>query len=359
VSIDAEHQKVTVSGNVDSATLIKKLGRSGKHAELWPQKSNNNHNHHNTSNPKGNNQQANNKDGSKNNNHHPNKGQGHGQPPPNQALLQGLKTFKNQHNKLEAFSSDDDYDCFDDQDNEDDDDEIKFLNLLKQANNSAAAAGAKKNGCNNNGGGANGGNAGGKKVNQNQPAPKGPNGSDPKATNGALNMKMGNPAALLGAPNMKMGNPAAVLGLGNNNPMGVGEAKRAGDLNAMMNLGGLQGFQPSNVAGHGGGINPQMVNFQGYQNNPSAMMMNLRALNNNSNNPQMMMHPSLQQQQEQQPQIVYNRAPQVPPYTGYYYPYPYYQNPYHFTATTQQQPENGDYGANLFNDENTGSCSVM
>ncbi|KAF2314982.1 hypothetical protein GH714_037431 [Hevea brasiliensis] len=36
--IDSQQHKVTVSGNVDAETLIKKLARSGKHAELWPEK---------------------------------------------------------------------------------------------------------------------------------------------------------------------------------------------------------------------------------------------------------------------------------------------------------------------------------
>ncbi|KAG5626196.1 hypothetical protein H5410_011414 [Solanum commersonii] len=35
VKIDSDQSKVTVTGNVDSATLIKKLVKSGKHAELW------------------------------------------------------------------------------------------------------------------------------------------------------------------------------------------------------------------------------------------------------------------------------------------------------------------------------------
>lgn len=35
-TIDAEQQKVTVIGNVDSEILIKKLTKSGKHAELFP-----------------------------------------------------------------------------------------------------------------------------------------------------------------------------------------------------------------------------------------------------------------------------------------------------------------------------------
>ncbi|KAM0062898.1 putative heavy metal-associated domain, HMA, heavy metal-associated domain superfamily [Helianthus debilis subsp. tardiflorus] len=36
VDIDSEQQKVNVSGNVDSNTLIKKLIKSGKYAEVWP-----------------------------------------------------------------------------------------------------------------------------------------------------------------------------------------------------------------------------------------------------------------------------------------------------------------------------------
>ncbi|XP_058077023.1 heavy metal-associated isoprenylated plant protein 35-like [Magnolia sinica] len=37
-SIDSVQNKVTVTGNVDSETLIKKLLKTGKHAELWPEK---------------------------------------------------------------------------------------------------------------------------------------------------------------------------------------------------------------------------------------------------------------------------------------------------------------------------------
>ncbi|XP_020584825.1 heavy metal-associated isoprenylated plant protein 35-like [Phalaenopsis equestris] len=37
-TIDSQQQKVTVTGNVDADTLIKKLVKSGKHAELWPEK---------------------------------------------------------------------------------------------------------------------------------------------------------------------------------------------------------------------------------------------------------------------------------------------------------------------------------
>jgi len=35
VNIDLEQQKVAVSGIVDPSSLIKKLAKSGKYAELW------------------------------------------------------------------------------------------------------------------------------------------------------------------------------------------------------------------------------------------------------------------------------------------------------------------------------------
>ncbi|KAI8025244.1 Heavy metal-associated isoprenylated plant protein 35 [Camellia lanceoleosa] len=37
VDVDIKQQKVIVNGNVDAATLIKKLEKSGKHAQLWPE----------------------------------------------------------------------------------------------------------------------------------------------------------------------------------------------------------------------------------------------------------------------------------------------------------------------------------
>ncbi|KAF8104982.1 hypothetical protein N665_0165s0067, partial [Sinapis alba] len=44
VKVEAEHQKVTVSGSVDSTTLINKLLKAGKHAELWSPSPNTNPN---------------------------------------------------------------------------------------------------------------------------------------------------------------------------------------------------------------------------------------------------------------------------------------------------------------------------
>lgn len=119
VKIDAEQGKVTVSGNVDPATLIKKLDKAGKHAELWGA-------------PKGHNQfkeiQFDNFKGGKDN-----KSQKGG----NQALQQmqqnkGLKDVKfpgkeqkSVKFKLPEDEEDDDFDDeFDDEFDDDDDDEF-------------------------------------------------------------------------------------------------------------------------------------------------------------------------------------------------------------------------------------------
>ncbi|KAF2310968.1 hypothetical protein GH714_018836 [Hevea brasiliensis] len=37
-TVDSQQQKVTVTGNIEVETLIKKLIKTGKHAEIWPQK---------------------------------------------------------------------------------------------------------------------------------------------------------------------------------------------------------------------------------------------------------------------------------------------------------------------------------
>ncbi|KAJ4893000.1 neurogenic protein mastermind [Raphanus sativus] len=47
--IDSDQGKVTVSGNVDPSVLIKKLAKSGKHAEIWGAPKGNNNNNQNQS----------------------------------------------------------------------------------------------------------------------------------------------------------------------------------------------------------------------------------------------------------------------------------------------------------------------
>ncbi|EMS59996.1 hypothetical protein TRIUR3_22734 [Triticum urartu] len=126
VAIDVDNHKVTVTGSVDSETLIRKLTRGGKHAELWSHQKggsgNNNQGHKGNGNNNNNQQkqqqqqqqkQAANvsKDGGGN------KGNG-GQKEQGKlgggvgSLMQGLKAFKSQHSKhqLPDLSSDDEDD---------------------------------------------------------------------------------------------------------------------------------------------------------------------------------------------------------------------------------------------------------
>ncbi|XP_004487875.1 heavy metal-associated isoprenylated plant protein 36-like [Cicer arietinum] len=43
-TIDSQQQKVTVTGNVGVETLLRKLVRAGKHAEVWPENISGNNN---------------------------------------------------------------------------------------------------------------------------------------------------------------------------------------------------------------------------------------------------------------------------------------------------------------------------
>ncbi|XP_021292696.1 heavy metal-associated isoprenylated plant protein 37 [Herrania umbratica] len=351
VSIDAEQQKVTVSGSVDSATLIKKLVRAGKHAEVWSQKSNQNQ------------KQKNNfiKD-DKNNN----KGPKHG-------LIKGLEAFKNQQ-KFPSFVSEEDDDYMDDYDEEDEEDELQFLKssqlgqlgqlgLLRQqaldANNAKNGVGNitatsnNNNKMNNNLSNVNAG----KKGNQNQ-------NMGMKVNPGVLDQKT------LAA--LKMNN-AQLGGLNIN----AAEGKRGNDINSMMGLSGFHGNGPNvaNAAALGG--NPNAVGgFQVQSNNglqgssaasfpnggyvngqyPSSMLMNMNGYNYPSSMMNMM---NLQNRHamQQQPQMMYHRSPLIPPSTGYYYnygppPYSYPEAP-SYTA---------DHSAatHMFSDDNTSSsCSIM
>ncbi|CAL9181296.1 unnamed protein product [Musa hybrid cultivar] len=328
VSIDVEQQKVTVSGNVDSETLIRKLIKARKHAELWTQKINQTQQlnqqkqqQKKVANPM--------KDANKNNKEQDKQG-----------LMRGLKAFKNQHNKLSPSSSDEeDFDDDDDDDEDVDYDEeeddadmqnldskMKQTNFMRQANN--APTNAKQSG---NGNGKAGANAkigcnrkGGENANQNHI--KSPNESQQKGTNAAANNRVVN------------GNPKVQ---GNNGVMGLGPP----------GLGGTNGCLPGNAfkgyTGHppqcgGQPQSPVTLNMQGYQTHPSSSMVNnLRGHN-------MVVHES----RYMQPQMMHLRTSQISPYAGYYncYPSPYYLS---------NQVDNGYYGTHLFSDENTNACIIM
>ncbi|XP_077243949.1 heavy metal transport/detoxification superfamily protein [Tasmannia lanceolata] len=362
VNIDAEQQKVTVSGNVDSATLIKKLVRAGKHAELWSKKSNQNQ--------KSQQQQHCIKD---NKNTKDQK----------QGLMKGLQAFKNQH-KFPAFSSEEDDEYCDDDEDDDEEEELRFLrekanhlSLLRQANelNAKKAAGANHANQNKNGG------------NPNQNAGKKPGGNPNHGGNPNLNHG-GNPN-----PNLNVGlknaggseqkninvapkmNPAAHLGGVMGNPNG-GEGRKGNEINGMglgfhgygaggVGLGGnglgfqaqpniLQGGSGFPAGGFTGGQPQQqqqqqqqhypssmMMNMHGHQQHPSTMAMNMMNMQNR--------HPMMHDNRYMQPQMMYNRSPVVPPYTGYYM----------YSPSPNYQPDNADYGAHMFSDENANSCAIM
>ncbi|KHN42381.1 hypothetical protein glysoja_020093 [Glycine soja] len=318
VQIDAEQQKVTVSGSVDSATLIKKLVRAGKHAELWSQKINQNQKQ-------------------KNNNAKDDKNKGQ-----KQALVKGLEAFKNQQ-KFPAFSSEEDEYYYDDEDDEEDEDEeMRFLRekanqlqMLKQqtanANNvrkgmGAIAAGAN-NGKTNNGDNANSGKKGGPNH-QNMGMKDSPNGGLDQKTMAALKFNNGH----LGGDGLNLN---------------LGEAKRANDIGAMMNLAGFNGNNCANNVGSatvlGGNNNSNgLGGFPVQSNNnmipgsaaafsngglsggqyPSSLLMNMNGFNNHPSPSPLMMNMNMQQARQamqQQPQMMYHRSPFVPPNTGYYY----------------------------------------
>nr|GMD40431.1 neurogenic protein mastermind-like [Ipomoea batatas] len=103
VKIDVDLGRVTVTGNVDPGTLIKKLVKSGKHAELWSQKGNSNNNAFNMMNSQfmnmqigdfkgGKDQKSQNKGGNK-------EQKGGGQMMMMQNMMKGGKDLKGGHNK--------------------------------------------------------------------------------------------------------------------------------------------------------------------------------------------------------------------------------------------------------------------
>ncbi|MED6222025.1 hypothetical protein PIB30_060543 [Stylosanthes scabra] len=377
VQIDADQQKVTVSGSVDAATLIKKLVRAGKYAEPWSQ------------------QKTNQNQKQKNNNivkDDKNKG---GQK--QQGLVKGLEAFKNQQQQKfpSAFSSeeDDDYYDFDDEDDEEDE-EMRFIrekaNQLQLLRQQAAAAAAEANNLKKGVGAISGGSNNAKMSNNagNLSAGKkgGPGGHN-------MGLKDGHGGGVLDQKTMaalKTSNGQMVGGEGLN----LGEAKRASDIGAMMNLAGFNGNNNNNhnVANNAGSATVLGSNSNGLggfpvlSNNivpgstagvlpngafstgqyPSSLLMNMNGFNNHPSPSPLMMNMNMQARQamQQQPQMMYHRSPFVPPNTGYYYnhsPANYsYAMPNNYYPHQCSGAEDNNSAAHMFSDDNTSSsCSIM
>ncbi|XP_025676728.1 heavy metal-associated isoprenylated plant protein 37 [Arachis hypogaea] len=376
VQIDADQQKVTVSGSVDAATLIKKLVRAGKYAEPWSQQKTN-------QNPK-----------QKNNNNivkdDKNKG---GQK--QQGLVKGLEAFKNQQQKFpSAFSSeeDDDYYDYDDED-KDDDEEMRFirekanqLHLLRQQAAAAAAAEANnlKKGVGAISGGSNNVKMNNNAGNNNNVGKKGGPGNN-------MGLKDGHGGVLdqktMAALKLNNGH------MGGGEGLNLGEAKRASDIGAMMNLAGFNGNNNNNVANNVGNATVLGANSNGLggfpvlSNNmapgstaavlpngafstgqyPSSLLMNMNGFNNHPSPSPLMMNMNMQARQamQQQPQMMYHRSPFVPPNTGYYYNHSNNYSPANYSYALpnyypHQCPATDDNSAaHMFSDDNTSSCSIM
>ena len=351
VNIDAEQQKVTVSGSVDSETLIRKLVRAGKHTELWSQKSNQNQK-----------QKVNCVKDDKNN-----KGQ-------KQSLIKGLEAFKAQQ-KFSVFNSEEDEDEFDEDEEDDEEEELRFLrekanqlSLLRQQ--ALDASNAKK------GFGAIAASDNGK-INNNVG-----NGNAPKKPNPNQNMGMKvNPGGIdqKSMAALKMSNPHLVGG-GNINSA---EGKRGNDINSMMGLGGFLGNGGGNIVptaasafgGNSNGLGGFQIQPNGFQgsnstglfpnggmatghHHPSSMMMNLNGGNQHNYPSQMMMNVQQNRHAIQQPQMMYYRSPLIPPSTGYYYNYSPAPSPSPYAScdTNYSSDNSANY---MFTDENTSSCSIM
>lgn len=347
VIIDAEHQTVTVSGSVDSETLIKKLIKSGKHAELLSQKGNNQQQqqqqHHHSQ--KMSNQNVKDDRGAKD--------QKHG--------FFMNRGAKNQQKPLGYISDDDPGDESDDEADEDDNglgflrEKTNKMNFHRQQPNEAA----RKNKGNNNGGSPNGVKKGDNRGNNvgnqhqnirfNDPGrvdQKNQHDRDAVSRNNAgaefvqsMRMNNGQHAALannavegrngmgfpytanrgvLGGP----GNPfVSGMGIpGHNGIQGCGYSMRVPGYYEGGNLAHLPGYNPNNAA---------------YQQHPMAMMSNNRQ---NLNHNQML--------NERYMQMNWNRSPLTPLATTSYYSY-------------QPQSRTAEYATYLFSDDNTQSCAIM
>ncbi|XP_062192107.1 heavy metal-associated isoprenylated plant protein 37-like [Phragmites australis] len=379
VAIDVDNHKVSVTGDVDSDTLIRKLTRGGKHAELWSQQKGSGNQGH-----KGNNQQkqqqhqkqgANpSKDGNKKNGGQKDQGKQGGVG----SFMQDLKAFKSQHNnkhQLAELSSEDD-DLYDNDDDEFDDDyeeELRFLgdkmsqlgfhsnnhqnNHHQNQNKNSNNANVNNNHNNANGKKSNGGGIPNHHQNQKNVNVMNMAAANAKMGNGVQNQKNAN-VINMAAANAKMGNGAPRNTGAINGMLGLGHGLGVG--NAAPGFQGYTGFNhPSYAAAGYGGLQQQhlqqqqnsnlMTSMQGYNHHPvatAAMMNNLRGLNSNMT----MMH-----QPQQQPQMMYHSSPQISPYTGYYNPYNYY---YHPGSAGYPLASNGDVET-MFSDENTKGCVVM
>ncbi|GFZ00242.1 heavy metal transport/detoxification superfamily protein [Actinidia rufa] len=297
VNIDAEQQKVTVSGSVDSATLIKKLVRSGKHAEIW---SNHKTNQHQNQKPNNNCMKNDNKSSNK-------KG-------PKQGLVNNFPAL---------FTSEDD-----DGGEEDGDDEEDELRFIREKANQLNQLGLLRQ----------------QSMDPNS-ASKG-NGYGKIHNNVGIGIGNGNQNMGIKAnPGLKLNN--SHLGGGNSIPNSIPREGRMGtDINSMM---GLAGF-------HLNGANSVLGGHQFHPNSgyPSSVGMNTNGYDPSASSVMMNLH----NRQPPQPQMMYQRSPYIPPATGFYYNYNYSPVPYTYSEPNYSS-DHSHSASHDVSEENTTTCSIM
>lgn len=316
VKIEAEHQKVTVSGSVDSATLINKLVKAGKHAELWSPNPNQNQ----PQKPKTN-------DVIKNVNQ---KGQKQG------SAKSGIEACKPKNGpKGAAFVAEEDGDG-----SEEEDGDVQFPKPANQQQQQNVVNAKKNSGGAAMNNGNNGVNAASKKVNQKQSN----HNQNTQQVMAAMRMRTAGKMST-GVEANEIG---ALMGLAgfngatnavNHPPNGIQQQLQAPPLN------NVNGVTNHNLTNSNGGM---MMNMNGY-NNHHPMNMQSR---------QMMHQPQ---------QMMYQRSSFVPASSnGYYYNYtpsPYSYYPYYPYASDQyQQQSSHSHATNMSSEEDAGnnnSCNIM
>ncbi|KAL4179159.1 hypothetical protein AMTRI_Chr13g118680 [Amborella trichopoda] len=318
VSIDAEQQKVTVSGNVDYATLMKKLSRSGKHAEPWLQKAKQSQQKVQTLNP--------NKQEKSNNNQN--------QRP--SSLIKDMKAFK----KLQAFNlEEDDFSGEDDEDSGDEDEACNEFRMMVQNNGKKNPNPNPNHNQSFKNGGAGTPGSGGKNANSsernshNQSAMKVSDQKGPNNSNGSKVVGFNGAEVKRGGHEI---NGIGGLGLGFN-----GAGANGAGLGFQPQQHHFNNLQGAAMAAQGYGVNPtsyqqqlQQQQLQQQQQQQAAVMM---MMNNNS------IHRPQTLGERYMPQMMYYRAPPTPAATAFHHP----------------QSESAEYATHIFSDENANSCSIM
>lgn len=306
-TIDAGQQRVTVSGNVDSETLIKKFLKAGKHAVLWSSDHNNKTNNQNQkqSNPKDNN----------NNNISQKKAQ----------PKEGIEPRQNQQ-KLPNPSPQ--------EEENDEEDEAQLTQQEATTDPKNPNANGKGKGKGKGKEKANGNWNGGKK-------------GTPSQSNGGIDQKV---MAAAAAMKLKTPEMAGGLKIGNQG----GEMKRGGnEMNSMVGGPTVLGGNPTNAMAGGGFQMPPQPNKNGCPSFAGYPVPNVMGVGTSTAPPPSMVmnfngHAQALHQQQQPKVVMYHMAPPVvPPNTGYYNSLPYSGDYYEAMNGTNEEKTSGS------------GCSIM